>query len=81
MSLLNPLSARTLARHYGSARGWGLILALYLAAAVSGLLVQAVFVLLGVQVTHVPWFRELVDKLMMMFPGSMLGAPGGMKGM
>ncbi|MBI2159299.1 MAG: hypothetical protein HYU25_02710 [Candidatus Rokubacteria bacterium] len=50
-------------------------------AALGGLLVEGVFALLGVQVTHVPWFRELVDKLMMMFPGTMLGAPGGMKGM
>ncbi len=81
MGLLNPLTARTLVRHHGNARGWGLILALYLAAALSGLVVQGVFTLLGVQVTHVPWFRELVDKLMMMFPGTMLGAPGGMQGM
>jgi len=81
MGLLNPLTARTLVRHHGNARGWGLILALYLAAALSGLVVQGVFALLGVQVTHVPWLRPLVDELMMMFPGTMLGAPGGMKGM
>lgn len=81
MSLLNPLTARTLVRQYGRARGSGLILALYLAAALSGLVVQGMFALLGVQVSHVPWFRELVEKLMTMFPGTMLGAPGGMKGM
>lgn len=81
MSLLNPLTVRTLVRHYGGPRGSGLVLALYLAAALGGLVVQGVFALLGVPVTHVPWFRELVDNLMMMFPGTMLGAPGGMKGM
>lgn len=81
MSTLNPLTAYTLTRHYGRARGWALLLALYVTAALGGLLVEGVFALLGVQVTHVPWLRELVDKLMMIFPGTMLGAPGGMKGM
>lgn len=81
MSALNPLTAYTLVRHYGRARGWALLLALYVTAALGGLLVEGVFALLGVQVTRVPWFRELVDKLMMMFPGTMWGAPGGMKGM
>ncbi len=81
MSTLNPLTAYTLVRHYGRVRGGALLLALYVTAALGGLLVEGVFAVLGVQVTHVPWFRELVDKLMMMFPGTMLGAPGGMKGM
>lgn len=81
MSTLNPLTAYTLMRRYSGARGWALLLALYVSAALGGLLVEGVFALLGVQVTHVPWFRELVDRLIMIFPGTMLGAPGGMKGM
>lgn len=82
MSPLNPLTIRTLVRHYGASRGWRLVLAMYFSAALSGVAVAGVFALLGVQVTHVPWFRDLVDKLMRMFPFTMLGAPGGtMKGM
>lgn len=80
MTALNPITACTLARRYGRARGGALLLALYVTAAFGGLLVQGMFASLGVRVTHVPWFRELVDKLLMMFPGTMLGAPGGMKG-
>ncbi|MBI2878624.1 MAG: permease [Candidatus Rokubacteria bacterium] len=82
MGLLNPLTVRTLLHHYSGTRGWWLVLALYLSAALGGLAVSGLFVVLGVQVTHVPWFRELVDKLMMMFPFTMWGAPGGgMRGM
>jgi hypothetical protein len=82
MTPLNPLTVRTLARHYGTSRGWRRVFALYVSAALSGLAVAGVFDLLGVHVTHVPWFRDLVDQLMMLFPFTMLGAPGGgMKGM
>ncbi len=82
MGLLNPLTVRALLRHYGGARGWRLVLALYLSAALGGLAVAGLFALLGVQVTHVPWFRDLVDRLMRMFPFTMWGAPGGgMRGM
>jgi len=80
MSLLNPLTVRTLLRQYDSAHGWRLVLTIYLSAALGGLAVAGLFWLLGVRVTHVPWFRDLVDKLMMMLPFTMLGA-GGMKGM
>ncbi len=81
VSVLNPLSVRMLLRHYGTAQGWRLMLTLYIAAALSGVIVAGSLAALGVEVTHVPWFRALVDRLMMMFPGTMLGAPGGMKGM
>lgn len=82
LSLLNPLTVRTVVHHYGKSRGWLLILAVYFSAALGGLAIAGVFDLLGVQVTHVPWFRDLVDKLVMMFPFTMLGAPGGgMRGM
>lgn len=72
---LNPLTLRTLIRHYGRRRGWQLALSVYLCAALSGLAVAGLFWLLGVQVTHVPWFRDLVDNLMMLFPFTMLGTP------
>ncbi len=81
VSVLNPLNVRTFLRHYGTAQGWRLVLTLYVAAALSGLIVAGSFAALGIEVTHVPWFRALVDRLMMMFPGTMLGAPGGMRGM
>lgn len=82
LSLLNPLTVRTVVHHYGKSRGWLLVLAVYFSAALGGLAIAGVFDLLGVQVTHVPWFRDLVDKLVMMFPFTMLGAPGGgMRGM
>jgi hypothetical protein len=82
MGLLNPLTVQVLLRRYDRAHGWRLILTLYLSASLSGLAVAGFFWLLGVRVTHVPWFRDLVDKLMMMFPFTMLGTPGGgMKGM
>jgi len=82
MSLLHPLTVRTLVRDHGTAMGWRLVLAIYCSAALGGLAVAGLFETLGIEVTHVPWFRELVDKLMMMFPFTMWGAPGGgMRGM
>jgi uncharacterized membrane protein YraQ (UPF0718 family) len=55
-----------------------LVLAIYVCAALSGLAVQGLFAALGVPVTHVPWFRDLVDHIIMALPFTMLGAPGGM---
>ncbi len=82
MSLLNPLAVWGLVGHSRSPRGWAVSGGIYLSAALGGLAVARGFALLGIQVTHVPWFRELVDKIMMMLPFTMLGAPGGgMKGM
>jgi uncharacterized membrane protein YraQ (UPF0718 family) len=81
MSLLNPLTSRVLVKQRGSQYGWRLVSAIYLSAALSGLAVAGLFTLLGLEVTHVPWFRELIDRIIMAFPFTMLGAPGGMKGM
>jgi hypothetical protein len=78
MSLLNPFTLRTLLSQH---RGWRLVLAIYFTAALSGLVVTGLFTLVGLEVTHVPWFRDLVDRIIMAFPFTMLGAPGGMKGM
>jgi hypothetical protein len=82
VSLVNPLAVRGLLRHSDRGRGLLLVLALYLAAALSGLVVTGLLTLLGLEVTHVPWFRDLVDRIIMELPFTMLGAPGsGMKGM
>ena len=82
MGPLNPLTVRPLVRRYGRSRGWLLVLGMYLSAAFSGLAVAGAFAVVGIRVTHVPWFRDLVDKLVMMFPFTMLGArAGGMNGM
>jgi hypothetical protein len=81
MGLLNPLTIAALLRHSGRGRGWLLVLALYLAAALGGLGVSGLFTLLGLEVTHVPWFRDLADRIIMALPFTMLGAPGGMTGM
>lgn len=77
LSLLNPLTVRALLRRPGRRRGWPLVIAIYLSGALGGLAVAGLFTLLGVEVTHVPWFRDLVDRLIMMFPFTMWGAPGG----
>lgn len=77
MSPLNPLTIRALLNQHGRRRGCMLVLAIYLAAALSGLAVARLFSLLGLKVTHVPWFRDLVDQIINAFPFTMLGAPGG----
>ena len=78
MSLLNPLTIRALVHQFGRRQGCTLVLAMYLATALSGLAVQGLLAVLGVSVTHVPWFRDLVDHIIMVLPFTMLGAPGGM---
>jgi len=82
MGVLNPLRVWTLVGEPGGARRWLLVLALYVSAAVSGLAVAGLFALLGIPVTHVPWFRDVVDRLIAFFPFTMAGASGsGMTGM
>jgi len=78
MSLLNPLTMRALVRQFGRRQGWALAVAMYVCAALSGLAVQELLAALGLSVTHVPWFRELVDRIIMVLPFTMLGTPGGM---
>lgn len=78
MSLLNPLTMRALLGQFGRRQGWALVLATYVSAALSGLAVQELLAALGLSVTHVPWFRDLVDRIIMVLPFTMLGAPGGM---
>lgn len=77
MSLLNPLTVRALLRRHGRGRGGLAVLAIYAAASLSGLIVWALFTLLGLEVTHVPWLRDVIDRIIMALPFTMLGAPGG----
>lgn len=82
-SLLNPLTIRALLRPRGRRRGWLLVLAIYVTAALSGLAVTGLFTLVGLEVTHGrTWFEGLVDRIIRALPVTTPGAPGGqMNGM
>ncbi len=75
----HPLTLRTLSARYGATRTVGLGALLYVAAGVGALVVPVVLRIFGLGVTHVPWFRDLVDRIMMGLPLTMLGT-GGMPG-
>ena len=72
-----PLTICGLLRHWRRRHNWALVLAIYVSVALSGLAIQGLFVALGMPVTHIPWFRDLVDRIIMALPFTMLGAPGG----
>lgn len=74
-SLLHPLNIREFEKIYGRQARWPLVIALYLSAALSGLLVTGLFEALGLQVAHVPWFEPLVKRLIAVFTG-MAKLPG-----
>ncbi len=76
---LHPLTLRTLSAHYGPSRTARLGVFLYVAACLAALVVPLVLRIVGLEVTHVPWFRDLVDRIMMGLPFTMLGT-GGMPG-
>lgn len=73
---LHPLSLRSLSERVGLRPGKYVIAAFYLYAAIGGLTVIGLFTLLGLEVTHVPWFEPLVKKIIMMLPFTMLGTGG-----
>jgi len=75
----HPLTLRTLSARYGPGRTARLGLLLYLAACLGALAVPVLWRIIGLEVTHVPWFRDLVDRIMMALPFTMLGS-GGMPG-
>lgn len=75
----HPLTLRTLSAQYGPKRTAGLGLLLYVTACLGALAVPIVLRVFGLEVTHVPWFRDLVDRIMMGLPFTMLGT-GGMPG-
>jgi hypothetical protein len=77
-SSLHPLNLRAFGRSFGRRACWHLTITLYLTAALSGLGVIGLFEILGLEVTHVPWFEPLVRRLIMAFTG-MAQMPGVMR--
>lgn len=77
-SSLHPLNLRAIRRLFGRKACWRLTITLYLSAALSGLGVIGLFKILGLEVTHVPWFEPLVKRLIMIFTG-MAQMPGVMR--
>lgn len=75
----HPFTLRTWSARLGVKRTVALGLLLYLAGCLGALAVSLLWHLAGLQVTHVPWFRDLVDRIMMALPFTMLGT-GGMAG-
>lgn len=73
---VHPLSLCSLINLYGPRTGWYVSLSLYLSAVLGGLAVTGLFNLLGLEVTHIPWFEPLVKKIIMMLPFTMLGTGG-----
>jgi len=73
---LHPLNLRSLIGLFGQRGGSYLIASSYLSAALGGLAAIALFGLVGVEVTHVPWFEPLVKKIIMTLPFTMLGTGG-----
>ncbi len=75
-SSLHPLNFRSLMNPRDRRIGWYMTAILYLSAALGGLTVIGSFELIGLQVTHVPWFEPLVKKIIMSLPFTMLGTGG-----
>lgn len=75
----HPLTLRTLGARLGPVRTARLGVVFYLGACLGALAVPLVLWGFGLEVTHVPWFRDLVDRIMMGLPFTMLGT-GGMPG-
>jgi hypothetical protein len=73
---LHPLSLRSLTNVFGSRVGKYVIAILYLSAVIGSLAAVGLFELLGLQVTHVPWFEPLVKKIIMSLPFTMFGTGG-----
>lgn len=69
-SVLHPFNIRVFPRLFGRKACWRLAITLYLSAAFSGLGVIGLFEILGLEVTHVPWFEPLVKRLIMIFTGT-----------
>lgn len=75
-AMLHPLNLCSLIGLFGQRVGSYLITSSYLSAALGGLAVIALFGLVGLEVTHVPWFEPLVKKIIMTLPFTMLGTGG-----
>lgn len=74
-SSLHPINLRAIGKLLGRKACWWLTVTLYLSASLSGLAVIGVFEILGLEVTHVPWFEPLVKRIIMIFTG-MAEMPG-----
>ncbi|MBI3079646.1 MAG: permease [Deltaproteobacteria bacterium] len=81
--LLIPQNWGSLRNLFGRGAAVRLALLLAIAAVLSALVVTAAFDVVSLRPAHVPWFRELVDRLMMWFPFTMdpFGPTPPMKGM
>lgn len=77
-SSLHPLNLGAIGRLFGRKAGWRLAITFYLSAALSALGVIGLFEIVGLEVTHVPWFEPLVKRLIMIFTG-MAEMPGMMR--
>lgn len=75
-SVIHPLSPHTLKNTWGDRVWWYVAVVLYLSAVLGGLAVTGLYSLLGLEVTHVPWFEPLVKKIIMTLPFTMLGTGG-----
>ena len=73
---LHPLSLRSVAKWFDPPATKYVIATFYLSAALGSLTVIGIFRLLGIEVTHVPWFEPLVKKIIMMLPFTMSGTGG-----
>lgn len=73
---LHPLNLRPVLKWFDPRAGRYVIAAFYLSVAIGGLTVIALFTLLGLEVTHVPWFEPVVKKIVMTLPFTMLGTGG-----
>lgn len=66
-SAINPWALLGYARAFGRRPGAFLLFSGFVGSALGALFVQGVFWLFGLQVTHVPWFHELANRLMNFF--------------
>ncbi len=73
---LHPLSLSTVAKWFDPPVGKYVFAIFYLSAAIGGLTAIGLFQLLGLEVTHVPWFEPAVKKIVMTLPFTMLGTGG-----
>ncbi len=75
-SSLHPSNLHSLVNLFGPRTGWYVAAVHYFSAALGGLTVLGLFEVLGIEVTHVPWFEPLVKNIIMVLPFTMLGTGG-----
>lgn len=73
---LHPLNLRSVGKWFDPVAGRYVVAVLYLSAVIGGLTAIGIFELLGLEVTHVPWFEPLAKKIIMTLPFTMLGTGG-----